>query len=87
MFGKVSQDYVRYNLNKAKNFIGNKYVEGKRVLHNIDHGVKIAKNVYRAVVPTLQALSSNENFTKVDKHAMTAIPGYDNIHKNCHVIT
>ena len=53
MFGKVSSDYVRYNFNKAKQFIGNKYVEGKRLLHNIDHGVKIAKKVYGAVAPVI----------------------------------
>ena len=82
MFGKVNSDYVRYNFNKANNLIGNKYVEGKRLLHNIDHGVKIAKTAYSAVAPTLQALSGNEHFSKINKHAMTAISGYDNIRKN-----
>ena len=53
MFGKVSQDYVRYNYNKATNFIGNKYVEGKRLLHNIDSGVRVAKQVYSAVAPVI----------------------------------
>ena len=43
MFGKVSSDYVRYNFNKANKIIGNKYVEGKRLLHNIDSGVRVAK--------------------------------------------
>ena len=82
MFGKVSSDYVRYNFNKAKKNIGNKYVEGKRLLHNIDHGVKIAKKVYGAVAPVINSLAGNENFSKINKHAMKAISGYDNIRKN-----
>ena len=82
MFGKVSQDYVRYNLNKAKKHIGNKYVESKRLLHNIDHGVRLTKKVYSAVAPVINSLAGNEHFSKINKHAMKAISGYDNIRKN-----
>ena len=53
MFGKVNSDYVRYNFNKAKNFIGHKYVEGKRLLHSIDHGVRLTTKVYSAVAPVI----------------------------------
>ena len=82
MFGKVSQDYVRNNFIKAKHIIGNKYVEGKRLLHNIDSGVRVAKKVYSAVAPVINSLAGNENFSKINKHAMKAISGYDNIRQS-----
>ena len=82
MFGKINSDYIKHNLNKAKNFIGHHYTQGKRIAHHIDHGFHIAKKVYGAVAPVLDALAGNGKFTKFNKHAMKAISGYDNIRKN-----
>ena len=59
--------------------IGNKYVESKRALHNIDHGVRVAKKKYNAVAPVKKSLAGNDNFSKITKHDMKAISGYDNI--------
>ena len=82
MIGKVSSDYVRYNFNKAKTSIGNKYAEGKRLLHNVDHGVRLTKKVYSAVAPVINSLAGNENFSKINKHVIKAISGYDNIRQS-----
>ena len=64
MFGKVSSDYVRYNFIKTQIFIENKYAEGKRLLHNIIHSVKIAKKVYGAVAPVRNSLAGSICFLK-----------------------
>ena len=82
MFGKVSSDDVRCNFNKAKNSIGNKYVEGQRLFHNIDHGVKIAKKVYGAVAPVINSLAGNETVSRINKHAMKAISEPGNIRQS-----
>ena len=38
--------------------------------------------MYSAVAPVINSLAGNENFSKINKHAMKAISGYDNIRQN-----
>ena len=63
-------------LRNIKSHIGNGYQHLKRIAHNIDHGVNIAKHVYAAVGPVIRHVAGNDNF---HHHAMKALGGYENM--------
>ena len=82
MFGKLNSESINNGLNKAKHFSVHHYTHGQHLLHNIDHGMRVAREVYGAIAPALQALSGNEPFKTTNRRAMDAVSIYKNIRQN-----
>ena len=53
MLGKISKKSLVSSFHKAKNFIGHAYNTTKKILSDVDNGVKLFKHVYSAVHPIL----------------------------------
>jgi len=77
MFGKINRRSIISQLSNTKNFLGKKYTEGKRLLNNVDDGVRIAKRVYSVLAPTIETLAGNSNFGKLNKTIMNSVNTYD----------
>ncbi len=73
---KFSNHIFNRTLRNVKHHIGNGYQHLKRIAHNIDHGVNIAKQVFAAVEPVIRHVAGNDNF---HHNAMKAIGGYEDI--------
>ena len=68
-----------HHVNNAKNFLGRTYVTTKGILRDVDHGFRVAKQVYAIAAPTIQALAGHHNASQLNRGAMKAISGYDSI--------
>ena len=79
MFGKISKQKVSHHFNRAKDFIGNAYHHSKRILGDIDNGVKTFKNIYSIVAPVLDSYGINASG---NHHVQKALNGYDSIRNN-----
>ena len=75
MFGKITKRQVAHHFIKAKDFLGNAYHQTKNVLGNVDADVTTFKHVYGALTPVLESYGVSAG----NKHAMTALTGYDSI--------
>ena len=76
MFGKISKHQVSHHFNRVKDFIGNAYHHSKRVLGDIDTGVKTFTNIYSIVAPVLDSYGVNASGNSYVNKALT---GYDTI--------
>ena len=73
---KFNSHVFHRTLRNVKHHIGNGYQHLKRIAHNIDHGVNIAKQVYAAVKPVIRHVAGKDNF---HHHAMKSLGGYENM--------
>ena len=79
MFGKITRHQVNHHFNRAKDFLGNAYHHSKRVLGDIDSGVKTFKNIYSIVAPVLDSYGLKAS---ASPHIEKALNGYDSIRNN-----
>ena len=76
MFNKLTRKHIAHGLGKAKNFIGTAYNHTKNFVGNVDHGVRVLKQVDGALSPVLDQYGASNN---VHGNVMKAISSYDNI--------
>ena len=57
---KMNRTHLVNGFSKAKNFIGCAYNNTKRLLGNVDHGVRLPKTVYGALQPALEHYGGGE---------------------------
>ena len=76
MFGKISGKSIRHTFNNLKGHLNNGYNHVKNIAHHIDHGVGIAKQVYKVLEPVIKSYTGNDN---ISNQAMKALSGYESI--------
>ena len=78
MFGRVTRDSIRHAAGRVRGHIQHAYSTARHWGSMLDHGVKVASQVYSAVQPALQSYAP-----KVEKRVsggLRAVKGeYDNI--------
>ena len=74
MFGKVNSYSIRNNSNRVKNHLSNGYHQARMFLSSLDAGVKHARNIYKAIEPSIEQLNP-----QVNSHVNKSLAGYDNI--------
>ena len=57
----------------TKNFFGHTYLHGKRSLHNVDHGVSIARRILETAAPVIRDLGGGSELGR----AQRALGDYD----------
>lgn len=77
MFRKFSKQGFLDTINKTKSFMGNAYHHTKSFLGQVDHGVRVAKNVYSILAPTISHFAGQNN--RAHQGFMKAATGYDDI--------
>ena len=75
MFGKISGKSIRHTFNNLEGHLNNGYNHVKHIAHHIDHGVGIAKQVYKVLEPVIKEYTGNS----FGNHAMKALSGYESI--------
>ena len=75
---KLNAHTIRNAYSKTKNFLGRAYGQTRMMLSDIDMGVRVARDIYSIASAPMEAVLG-EHFTKMNKHAMTALKGYDDI--------
>ena len=73
---KVNAKSLRHTFNNLKGHLNNGYNHVKNIAHHIDHGVGIAKQVYKVLEPAIREYAGSNN---IGHHAMKAISGYESI--------
>ena len=59
----------------TKNFFGHAYLHGKRILHNVDHGVGITRRILQTAAPVIRDLGGGSELAR----AHGALADYDTI--------
>ena len=59
----------------TKNFFGHAYLHGKRILHNVDHGVSIMRRILETAAPVIRDLGGSSELGR----AQRALGDYDTI--------
>jgi len=57
----------------TKNFFGHAYLHGKRILHNVDHGVSITRRILETAAPVIRDLGGGSELGR----AQRALGDYD----------
>ena len=59
----------------TKNFFGHAYLHGKRILHNVDHGVSVTRRILETAAPVIRDLGASSELAR----ARGALADYDTI--------
>lgn len=73
---KFNKHVFKRTMSNLKHHIGNSYNHVKHIAGHIDHGVSVAKEVYKVLEPVIREYSGNNH---LHHHAMKAISGYENL--------
>ena len=89
MFHKFSKNQFKQTLRNLKSHALHGYHQAKNIAGHIDHGVSIAKEIYRVLEPAINTYAGNHG---LHGHAMKALTGYENLRNqameiNNHVTT
>ena len=57
----------------TKNFFGHAYLHGKRILHNVDHGVSVTRRILETAAPVIRDLGASSELAR----ARGALADYD----------
>ena len=76
MFHKFNKNVFKRTVSNLKHHIGKGYHHVKNIAGQIDHGVSVAKDIYKVVEPVIREYSGNNH---LHHHAMKAISGYENL--------
>lgn len=80
MFHKFNHNHFKQTIGNLKHHLGRGYHHLKRVGHNIDYGVSIAKEAYKILEPVIKEYSGHHH--QIHNHAMKAISGYESLRNN-----
>ena len=75
MFGKISRESIARTVSNVKGHLHRGYHRAKNILGHVDQGIRVAKQVYSALAPTIDHLGGGG----LHKHVVKAIGGYENI--------
>ena len=71
--GKFSKDAFHRTVHNVKNHISNGYHKTKQFLGHLDHGVRVAKQVYSALAPAIEHYGGGQ----INKHVIKGLGGYE----------
>lgn len=75
MFGKITKEIIKNTVNKTNNFLGRAYTETRGLIHSIDGGMNIVKDIYSTLSPYIESYGASRIHNKVTK----ALDNYDTI--------
>jgi len=73
--GKLTKESFHRVVNKVKGHIHNGYHKTKNFLGHVDHGIRVAKQVYSALQPAIEHYGGGA----INKHVMKGVGGYDQL--------
>jgi hypothetical protein len=73
--GKLTRDSLHRTVSNIKSHIAHGYHKAKSFLGHVDHGVRVAKQVYSALAPAIEHYGGGH----VNKHVIKGIGGYDQL--------
>ena len=73
--GKLTRESFHKAIHSVKNNISHGYHKTKQLLGHLDHGVRVAKQVYSALAPAIEHYGGGH----LNKHVIKGIGGYEQI--------
>ena len=80
VFGhKITTNNLSRLFNNVKSHLHRGYHTTKHILNHVDHGVRVAKELYSTFEPIIKEVAGHHHHQAIHNNVMKAVSGYDTI--------